>query len=1350
MGSCSLLFTSQKMEDETWEVVSNSSDNQDVASSLSSLRVSSVQRFPAARVRFFLNGKLVTVNNPDPAVMLSGYLRGIGLTGTKLSCWEGGCGACSVLLTCVDKIDGQKKDRVINACLRPLCSLDGMAVTTTEGLGNKQVGFHKVQTQIADGNGSQCGYCTPGWVMNMYGLLKENPHPTVADVEHRFDGNMCRCTGYRPILTAFKELACQHDANKVCADKGKCGDIEDLCGSKCHTSASRASDKSAEDLQRLCPSVDTFVATQCEDRSYFRAADLEHVLDILAKNAGQRYRFVVGNTSVGVVKYYDASPMDSAAMLIDISQVRELLSTSIVNEGYGFGAAVTIANLIQFLQKTYDSSTNDVRNSHLPAVLRHLHRIANVQVRNVSCWAGNLMIAKLHPAFASDFTTLFLALEAKLEILDLRTGRKSLVEMDEFLSDKFSMDFKLILSVTIPFAQQNEFFLSYKVSDRHQNAHALINAAFKLRLGQSANSRSYATPLSHVVMVFGGMETTATRATQTEQFLSSTGIGQTEFQHALTILEAEMFPLISQRRGKDEAVFKMAVIRNFFYKACLSILPAIPSRLLSATVPYERDISSGHQQFTVAEDLRPISEPIAKLTARSQAAGEIQYTTDIPNANNTLFGSYVLSTIISGTVDAVDPSEALQIPGVVDYICASDVPAANDVGMFPEDEELFATKVIGCKGQIIGLIVADTPEAAKMGADAVKVTYTEAAEPPVLTMEDAIARGSWLEATQFIPHNKEVVRGDVDAGFKDADFIIDFDDTYCRNDGQYHFYMETQNSYAIPQEDDNILIHCSSQGPSSVQNVLCRVLGLPMHKITVETRHVGGGFGGKLTRHLPHAAAAAVAARKTRRPVRIWLDRNLDMRISGRRHPFMSHYKVGFKKNGQITALHTKLYTQGGFVHDLTLPANNNAMMTMDNVYYIENYKAEGWCCKTNYPAFTTMRAPGVLQGVYLMETIIDHIARYLQAPVDDVRTVNLYQDGQSTPYGQVIHNFTLPAVLEQLKGQTDEQRRRSKIRDFNANNRWRKRAIATSTVKYPISLPDSQMGATVNIFAGDGTVLIVHSGCEIGQGIHTKVSQAAAFVLGVPMSKIQVSSLTSTAVIPNAALTGSSSTSEACCGAVKLACEELNSRLTPFKGDDKSWEEIVGSAAGGGVSLSATGWFAPAPAGGTDMFTYFVYGAATSEIELDVLSGEVTILRTDIVYDCGQSLNPAVDVGQIEGAFVQGIGFYLNEEIYYHLGNIENNGTWDYKPPFSADIPIEFNVSFLKDSPNPVGIFRSKASAEPPLMLSASVLFAVKEAIYEARKEMGMNGTVNIQVPAIPQRIQLALGVAPAHLNLQ
>lgn len=591
---------------------------------------------------------------------------------------------------------------------------------------------------------------------------------------------------------------------------------------------------------------------------------------------------------------------------------------------------------------------------------------------------------------------------------------------------------------------------------------------------------------------------------------------------------------------------------------------------------------------------------------------------------------------------------------------------------------------------------------------------------------------------------RKIECGNVEAGFSTSDHIIEGG---LETGGQEHWYLETHSCLAVPGEGKEMMIYSSTQHPSETQTIVADVLGITKNEVEVEVRRMGGAFGGKETQANHIAAWSALLARKTGRPVKIHLTRDEDQIITGKRHPAHSQYKAGFDNEGKLIAIDVDLNLDAGSSADLTMAILERALFHIDNAYYIPNLRVIGNTWKTNKPSNTAFRGFGGPQGMAVIENIIDRIARFLGKDALEIRELNFYGDtvNNLTPYGQVIENNRLPALVERLTASSGYFHRRETINSFNGENTYLKKGMAMTPVKFGISFTTSflnQAGALVNIY-NDGTVIVNHGGTEMGQGLHTKIHGIAAAELGIDPGFIKVTA-TNTSKVPNTSATAASSGSDMNGMAVKDAITNLRRRLAgvaatvldtedadnivfeddavyhkDVPGKKIAFRDLVKKAYLERTSLSATGFyktpdvFFDREAGKGKPFHYFAFGMAVSEVLLDTLTGSVAILRTDILHDAGKSLNERIDLGQVEGGFVQGMGWVTTEDLKYDPeGNLLNHSPDTYKIPTINDIPLDFRVELLKDVPNPNTIRQSKAVGEPPFMLAFSVWLAIKDAI--------------------------------------
>ena len=745
-------------------------------------------------------------------------------------------------------------------------------------------------------------------------------------------------------------------------------------------------------------------------------------------------------------------------------------------------------------------------------------------------------------------------------------------------------------------------------------------------------------------------------------------------------------------------------------------------------------------------------------SAHLHVSGRALYADDIPLPANTLHAAFGMSTIAHGRIQTLELGAVLESPGVVTVATAADVPGENNYGSAVHDDPIFAPDLVQYAGAPIFAVAATTYTAARKAARRATVEYEPL--PAILDIRSALAaqatvlptqlitRGNPLEALARAPHR---LQGTVHVG------------------GQDHFYLEGQIAIAVPQEDGAMLVHSSTQHPSEVQQIVAHALAKQSNLVTVQCRRMGGGFGGKETQPALIAAAAAVLANKTGRPVKLRLDRDTDMLMTGKRHDFLADYTVGFDGEGRILALTVMLASRCGYSADLSGPVNDRAMMHIDNAYFLENVEIVSHRCKTHTVSNTAFRGFGGPQGMVVIEQIIDSIARSLRLDPLDVRRRNFYgiQDRNVTHYGQTVEHNLIHTIVERVARSSEYAGRRRRMAEWNASHRHIKRGIALTPVKFGISFTATlfnQAGALVQVYT-DGTVLLNHGGTEMGQGLFTKVAQVVATEFGLPLSAIRVSA-TDTSKVPNTSATAASAGADLNGKAAQNAAQIIRGRLIQlacetyqvpesevsfrdgqvFIGERQfAFAAWVQKAYQARISLSSTGYYRT-PKIEYDKstlrgrpFFYYAYGAAVSEVALDTLTGETQLLQVDILHDVGKSLNPAIDLGQIEGGFLQGVGWLTSEELWWNTkGELRTHAPSTYKIPTARDWPPHARVQLLEGQPNDEEtIYRSKAVGEPPLMLAISALLAIRDAIASC----GPPGTqADLVAPATPEAVLRAL----------
>jgi len=744
-------------------------------------------------------------------------------------------------------------------------------------------------------------------------------------------------------------------------------------------------------------------------------------------------------------------------------------------------------------------------------------------------------------------------------------------------------------------------------------------------------------------------------------------------------------------------------------------------------------------------------------SAALHVSGAADYTDDLPEPRGTLHVALGVSPVAHGRLNALDLALVRAAPGVVDIITAADIPGKNDVGPIQHDDPIFAEDHVQFVGQPVFAVAATSVNAARRAALLARIDIEPL--PPILTIDDALAAESWV-----LPP-VHVKRGDAAAAIKAAPHRLQGSG---RSGGQDHFYLEGQIALAVPRERGGMQIYTSTQHPGEVQQMVARTLGISAHDVVVECRRMGGGFGGKETQMSLFACVAAILARRNGRAAKLRLDRDDDMRSTGKRHAFQYAWQVGFDEHGRILGLDLTLASRCGFSADLSGPINDRAVFHSDNTYWLPDVALHSYRCKTNTVSDTAFRGFGGPQGMFPIEIVIDEVARTLGRDPLDVRHANFY--GKVTnnvaPYGMVIEDNIAPELVAQLETTSRYRERRREIAAWNRASPVIKRGLALTPVKFGISFTAThynQAGALLHLYS-DGTLLLNHGGTEMGQGLFTKVAQVVAQELGVPMAAIRVSAA-DTSKVPNASPTAASSGSDINGMAARNAARELRLRLAAYAARKFNCEaEIVAFTDGvvhagphslpfaelarmayfARTQLSATGFYAT-PKIHYDRktlsgrpFFYFSYGAAVTEVAIDLLTGEHRMLAVDILHDVGSSLNPAIDRGQIEGGFIQGWGWLAMEELWWNdRGELQTHAPSTYKIPTSRDVPSHFCIDFYNEANREDTIHRSKAVGEPPFMLALSAFHALRDAIASVTE---YRHAPRIDAPATDERILAAV----------
>uniref|UniRef100_A0A9L0J364 aldehyde oxidase n=1 Tax=Equus asinus TaxID=9793 RepID=A0A9L0J364_EQUAS len=1223
----------------------------------------------------------------------------VRLTGTKYACGRGGCGACTVMVSKHDPVSRKIRHFSVTACLVPICSLYGAAVTTVEGVGSIKTRLHPVQERIAKSHGTQCGFCTPGMVMSMYTLLRNHPQPSEEQLMEALGGNLCRCTGYRPILESGRTFCaessgCQQKGRgKCCLDQGEnaassLGGESDVSPGFCPLPERICTELFAKDeFQPLDPTQELIfppellrMAENPEKRTltfhgervtWISPGTLKDLLELKVKHPDAP--LILGNTSLGPAK---KSQGHFHPVLLSPARISELSMVSTTSEGLTIGAGCSLAQVKDILAGRV-SELPEEKTQTYRALLKHLKRLAGQQIRNMASLGGHIMSRHCY----SDLNPVLAVGNTALNLMSKEGTRQIPLDRD-FLAGLASADLKpeeILESVYIPHSQRWEFVSAFRQAQCQQNALADVTAGMRVLFQEGTDT------IEDLSLAYGGVGDATISAQKSCQQLLGRHWNEPMLDEACRLLLDEVSLPGGAPGGSVE--FKRTLVVSFFFKFYLEVLQELkkPDRFLSALEDFPATVPQGVQRYQSVDSHQalqdPVGRPIMHLSGLKHATGEAIFCDDIPTVDKELFMALVTSTRAHAKIISVDLSKALELPGVVDVITAEDIPGTNGA----EDDRLLAVDKVLCVGQIVCAVVAETEAQAKRAVEETKIAY-EDLEPVIFTIEDAIKHSS------FLCPEKKLEQGNVEKAFEEVDQIVEGE---VHVGGQEHFYMETQRVLVIPKTEDKELdIYVSTQDPAHVQKTVSSTLDIPINRITCHVKRVGGGF------------------------VHLGLK------------------SVGFMNSGRIRALDIECFINGGCTLDDSELVTEFLILKMENAYKIHNLRFRGRACMTNLPSNTAFRGFGFPQGTLVTESCITAVAAKCGP---SVREKNMYKTVDKTIYKQAFNPEPLIRCWNELA-------------EFNKKNYWRKRGLAVVPMKFSVGFAATsfhQAAALVHIYT-DGSVLVTHGGNELGQGIHTKMLQVASRELKVPTSHMHICE-TSTATVPNTIATAASIGSDVNGRAVQNACQILLKRLEPIikKNPEGTWEDWVKAAFEQRISLSATGYFRGYEAfmdwekGEGDPFPYYVYGAASSEVEVDCLTGahKVKKIRTDIVMDACCSLNPAIDIGQIEGSFTQGMGLYTTEEElkYSPEGVLYSRGPDDYKIPTITDVPEEFNVSLLPSSQTPLTIYSSKGLGESGMFLGSSVFFAIADAVATARRERDIAEDFTVRSPATPERVRMA-----------
>jgi len=1254
------------------------------------------------------------------------FLRDEGYTGCKQVCGEGGCGACTVIVSHWDDQRQAVRHSSVAACLVPLPFLHERQVTTIEGLAaTSPADTHPVCDAFHELGASQCGFCTPGFIMCLIAQLEDRGLEST-QLERVFDGNLCRCTGYRPILDA---------AAVFCSDKTE---VDEELGDRAANWRKRWQDCTRLDAlfpaeYKKRPRAATFKGSRT---TWFQPVELA---DLLPKESaetslethswgspGAYSKMVSGNTDVG---YTERGGARTPRSKITLNQVKELHKVEWKDDRAVIGAGLTIHDLVGELERRIPSLRED-QTTGLKALHNQCRFFANNQIRNVATIGGGIV----NFSHYSDLIPVWVATRAELHFWS--PAGTQIVRLCDHYDDQGKLTYTprvgdVLVAVAVPYSRPGERVASFKYARRRMDSITFMSS------GIAAHCNPDNHHLDSLLLCFDGTGTPGLRTPRTEQLLNGRVWDAKLLVEALGSLKRELEETITNGLPKPLQQYQIRLAQGML----LRFYARYRAEFHGDSLPREQQLLSRyprvvHRSYVTHGDNESglLGRAIPHMNARLQTTGEAEYTADraVPNC---LHAALVTSKSACGRLGAIDPSKAARSSDFVGFYSARDIPGKNLFGFRVEDEQVLASGEVQYVGQPVGVLVARTAAAARVLAQRVQVDIDE--RTPLLTVEDAEKAGSFHGNSD----GYLLEQGDPEAGFTASKVVVSGS---VNMHGQSHFYLEPHNALVIPK-DAGFEVFSSTQSPSNVADHVSRILNIPANKVSVRVGRLGGGFGGKQFRAGPIAGICALAAHHVGEPVKLVLDRSEEMAYCPGRSPFVATYKAGFGEDGAICALDVDFKVSGGLSNDYSADITETATLLMDGAYRIDNIRVRGLCLKTNFGSYTATRGFGKPQASAIIESIVDHGASALGLDATRVRTRNLYKAGDRTITKMPIDDNVMQNCWSRVLEKSDYESLRDEVAQFNKDNKWFKRGISAVGSKGNMGFleaADICRGLALVHIMRDGTVSVNHSGIEMGQGINTRMAQVAAHQLGVPFDHVEVTD-TQSALIPNAPPTTMVAT-DLIGEALLKACDELKRHLSKYSG---SFHDRVLRAYDEGVPLSASASHT-APRlhydydkQQGDISYFFVWGAALSVVEVDVISGAFRILNNYVVQDCGKSLNPLLDVGQAEGGFMFGVGYYMMEDlIYTGDGRLITDNVSGYKIPSCGDVPLEWDIELLNYRPEGKGLHNSKGIGESNIQLGLSVYFAAKEAIRAARREAGLSREFQLGFPASVDNVSRSL----------
>ncbi|KAF8376382.1 hypothetical protein PRIPAC_82811 [Pristionchus pacificus] len=1258
---------------------------------------------------------------------------------------EGACGACTVVIARWNKQEQRARFVSANACITPLYLVGGALVLTVEGIGS-QKRLHPIQERLASGNATQCGFCSPGFVMAAYALLRNNPCPTAEEIRSALVGNLCRCTGYRPILEALESFSkssggCCMGGKGGCPCKEAKGEgskektPEIVCG-LVNFEQLQPFDETSEiifPLKLIMDNKQEPLIIHGKRVTLHSPTSLEK-LSAIFKSLPHVDKFVSTGIMTRLIQSMNPSPTAKSNWL-SVQRIEQLKVVDVDDCEIHIGSGLSIRQVYNINAEFLEAVRAHCKTEQYVTAINTLYaKYSSDQVKNTASWSGAL--ASASPT--SDFCTIFMALNWRVRLLNLSTSAYRTLSADQFFTsadgNKTALEADEIITVLLVPVAPKDRIAVFKHGKRFGADDAVLNAAAGYDEGESCGCGAVATS---AIVAFFRIVVGAFRKPLLLEYSSEkakTVIGKLrKGESADDLISSSITEDFKNFAGEKEFDYKTSIAKAALTDMLSVLAGSASGDGLSVSTANLEPL----QLFKDADlSIAPVGRPLRHAAADRHTTGEAQYVDDV-KIHELKHAALVLSTEAHARIVSIDATPALTLAGVLAYVDARDIPpggllrpSIQPYFTLQDDTPVFADGVVEMVGQPIGCIVAEDVQTARRAAKLVKVEYEKL--PAILTIEDAIAAKSYLSEEHAIYGKKPE---EIDEALKAAPILLEGE---CSIGGQEHLYMETQSSIVVPQENDEWIVYTSTQSPNNAQYLCASILGIPANNVVIKVKRLGGAFGGKLTGDGVARGPAVVAANKLRKPVSCVLHRYDDMAATGKRHPAIFKWRVGIDEKGRLLALHVTQYLQGGYSIDHSLWIAT-VIEESSAVFRIPSIRAECYAMKTNTCSNTAFRAYGMPQQFFFMETVMAAVAKRVGRQLNDVKKLNLFQEGDVVLGGTTVRNYCLPECWKQVEQLSDFAKLQKECEEFNKTSHRIKRGVAISGAIQGLTHPGvGEQGTALVQLMLDGTVRVNVGAVEMGQGLNTKMIQIASGVLKVPHEKITIIEM-ATDKTANTVPSAGSKCTDICGHAVKKACEKLAEGIQPH----------IEKCNGDYVKALMSAWLAKVPLQicetaiiprkGTgvpdDELAYFTSGAACVQVEVDCLTGEHKLKAVDIVMDVGDSINPAVDIGQIEGAFMQGYGLTTSEEIDTNdQGKITNASVYAYKVPTVHMVPERFRVKLLEHGKNyPGQIYRSKGIGESPYLLATAVHNALRMAIDSFR---GKDDFQRLDSPLTAKRI--------------